>query len=147
MKQKLLIFAGLIFISVQLFAQEFKEKPLVVINGRISGWEMNMVEPNNISSLDILKSGSAVAEYGILAKNGVIVVTTKDLNSADTVQSNKPLVFVDGDLFTADVNTIPASRIMSIDVLKAKSKTDLYGKAGENGVIIITTKDPSKPKD
>jgi bla regulator protein blaR1 len=144
MKRNLLIIMALAIIS-SANAQELKEKPLVVINGKISGWDMGTIDPNNISSLDIRKSGSAEADYGLLAKNGVIVVTTKDFKSGDTTYTRKPLVFVDGELFTADVNTIPVNRILTVDVLKAKSKTDLYGKAGENGVIVITTKNSSKP--
>jgi TonB-dependent SusC/RagA subfamily outer membrane receptor len=146
MKKNLLIIMALAIIS-SANAQELKEKPLVVINGRISGWDIGKVDPNNISSLDIRKSESAVADYGALAKNGVIVVTTKDFKSGDTTYTRKPLVIVDGELFTAELNSISPTRIQSIDVLKAKSKTELYGRAGKNGVIIITTKNPSKPQN
>lgn len=145
MKPRLLIIAALSLISFAGFAQVLKEKPLVVINGKISGWDMRVVDPDNISSVDILKSDSAVADYGILAKDGVIKVITKDFNPGDTSINRKPLVILNGELFTDELNTLSPSNILSMDVIKASSKTELYGKAGENGIIVITTKDKIKP--
>lgn len=57
--------------------------------------------------------------------------------------SNNPLIVVDG-IAGVDINSIQASDIKSIDVLKDASATAIYGSRGANGVIIITTKGQSK---
>ncbi|HSF44746.1 MAG TPA: N-acetylmuramoyl-L-alanine amidase, partial [Chitinophagaceae bacterium] len=52
--------------------------PLYILNGdEISEAEMNMIDPNNIASIDILKDKTAEKIYGEKAKNGVIVITLK----------------------------------------------------------------------
>jgi TonB-linked SusC/RagA family outer membrane protein len=52
--------------------------------------------------------------------------------------SGTPLFIIDG--LPGDYATINANDIESIDVLKDASATAVYGSAGANGVIIITTK-------
>jgi len=49
--------------------------PLVIIDG-VVGRSMDEIDPNDISSLSVLKDASA-AIYGIGAANGVILITTK----------------------------------------------------------------------
>lgn len=53
--------------------------PLVVIDG-VPG-SLNSVAPEDIESIDILKDGSAAAIYGTRGTNGVILITTKKVNS------------------------------------------------------------------
>ncbi len=49
--------------------------PLVIIDG-VPG-NMNIINPNDIESLNILKDASACAIYGSRASNGVVIITTK----------------------------------------------------------------------
>jgi iron complex outermembrane receptor protein len=59
--------------------------PLIVIDGiPVDNFKMggsanplNMINPNDIESMDILKDASATAIYGSRASNGVILITTK----------------------------------------------------------------------
>ncbi|MCT2562196.1 TonB-dependent receptor plug domain-containing protein [Chryseobacterium herbae] len=52
------------------------EKPLCVIDGKVSSFEeLNMIDPNTIKTMNILKDAKSI--YGVKAKNGVIVITTK----------------------------------------------------------------------
>jgi len=52
----------------------------------------------------------------------------------------KPLYIIDGKVATeSEKNLLLPSSIKSIDVLKAKSATSIYGEAGQNGVLVITT--------
>ena len=51
-------------------------EPLYVVDG-IPGVELNLVSPNDIESIDVLRDASATAIYGSKAANGVIIVTTK----------------------------------------------------------------------
>lgn len=49
--------------------------PLVVIDGMIG--DMNMVSPNEIERMEVLKDASSTAIYGARGANGVIMITTK----------------------------------------------------------------------
>ncbi|WP_430813222.1 SusC/RagA family TonB-linked outer membrane protein [Carboxylicivirga sp. RSCT41] len=51
-------------------------QPLYVIDG-IPGGDLAMINPDDITSFEVLKDGAAAAIYGSLAANGVILVTTK----------------------------------------------------------------------
>lgn len=55
---------------------EGDKSPLVVIDG-IPGGNLDLLQPNDIQSFDVLKDGSAAAIYGTRGNNGVILVTTK----------------------------------------------------------------------
>jgi TonB-dependent starch-binding outer membrane protein SusC len=50
--------------------------PLVVIDG-IPGGNLDLLQQDDIASIDVLKDGSAAAIYGTQANGGVIIVTTK----------------------------------------------------------------------
>ncbi|HEY4327384.1 MAG TPA: TonB-dependent receptor [Mucilaginibacter sp.] len=52
--------------------------PLYVVDGfPLDAGGINNINPNDISSIDVLKDASATAIYGIRAANGVVLVTTK----------------------------------------------------------------------
>lgn len=50
--------------------------PLIVVDG-IPGANLDMINPNDIEKIDILKDASATAIYGSRGANGVVIVTTK----------------------------------------------------------------------
>ncbi len=50
--------------------------PLIVIDG-IPGGNLDLLQQDDIASMDVLKDGSAAAIYGTRANGGVIIVTTK----------------------------------------------------------------------
>ncbi|SDL12348.1 TonB-linked outer membrane protein, SusC/RagA family [Catalinimonas alkaloidigena] len=50
--------------------------PLVVIDGMLGG-DLQLLNPNDIASVEVLKDASATAIYGSRGANGVIIVTTK----------------------------------------------------------------------
>ena len=52
--------------------------------------------------------------------------------------SNEPLFIIDG--IPGSYSQVNPSDIESVDVLKDASSTAIYGSAGANGVVIITTK-------
>ena len=57
--------------------------PLVVINGVIGG-NLDLVDPADIASIDVIKDGAAAAIYGTRGSSGVILVTTKKGNAGNT---------------------------------------------------------------
>jgi len=56
--------------------------------------------------------------------------------------NNAPLFIIDG--MEGSYDDLNPNDIASVEVLKDASSTAIYGAAGANGVIIITTKDPQK---
>ena len=58
--------------------------PLVVIDG-IPGGNLDLLQQEDIESIDVLKDGSAAAIYGTQANGGVILVTTKKGKSGATL--------------------------------------------------------------
>lgn len=60
---------------------------------------------------------------------------------ASSKENSKPLIIVDGvEKSYSDMEKINPDQIESIDVLKDKTATRVYGEKGENGVIVITMK-------
>lgn len=50
--------------------------PLVVIDG-VPGASMNIISPEDVESISVLKDASAAAIYGARSANGIIIITTK----------------------------------------------------------------------
>lgn len=51
--------------------------PLVILDGMAYDGPLNMINPNDIESVKVLKNASETAIYGIRGGNGVLVITTK----------------------------------------------------------------------
>ncbi|WP_299799178.1 TonB-dependent receptor [uncultured Maribacter sp.] len=51
--------------------------PLYVIDGVPTTTDINMINPNDIASLQVLKDASSSSIYGSRAANGVVIITTK----------------------------------------------------------------------
>lgn len=59
----------------------------------------------------------------------------------------KALIILDGKVIDkATMDAMNPNDIYSVNVLKGKSATDVYGKKGKNGVILITSKKPGNEK-
>jgi TonB-linked SusC/RagA family outer membrane protein len=67
-------------------------------------------------------------------------LTFRIRGAASLGSGNQPLIVVDGQPVTGDINTIDPNNIQSYSILKDASATALYGSRAANGVIIITTK-------
>ena len=81
-----------------------------------------------VSGMDILKS-SGKAGSGV----DIVVRGTRSIYG-----DNTPLYIIDG--IAGSYSSLNPSDIESIDILKDASSTAIYGSAGSNGVVIITTK-------
>ena len=57
--------------------------PLIVIDG-IPGGDLDLLQQDDIASIDVLKDGSAAAIYGTRGNAGVILITTKKGKSGQT---------------------------------------------------------------
>ncbi|MDR1202584.1 MAG: TonB-dependent receptor [Tannerellaceae bacterium] len=67
--------------------------PLYVVDGIIGVSGINLLNPGDIESLEVLKDASATAIYGARGANGVIMITTKR-----GFKSDKPVISYDGYL-------------------------------------------------
>lgn len=137
---------------------DIPDNVLVVIDGKESTKaELEKINSNNIDRIDVLKNGTSVEKYGEKGKDGVVLITLKNvpqntqtfkvqeatslkLNNIDGL-GNKPLIVKDGIIAdNQDINAIPLEAIESVSVLKDESATILYGDKGKNGVVLIVTK-------
>ncbi|HPS95118.1 MAG TPA: TonB-dependent receptor plug domain-containing protein [Bacteroidales bacterium] len=120
------------------------------------------INSKEISEVRVLKNEKAMKQYGEKAKDGVIVVTTKVINTngEKNVNSNanivinmkegmdKALYVVDGiKQKGGDLNKIDPNTIATVDVLKGEAATRLYGDDAKNGVVIISTKSSDSKGD
>lgn len=91
-------------------------EPLYIIDGAVSSNGLNTLNPNDISSIEILKDGSAAAIYGSRAANGVVLVTTKngqkgapkvEITGSYTLQTlSKRLDFMNADQWRTYANMV-----------------------------------------
>lgn len=57
------------------------QNPLIVIDGYPTELTLDMIDPNEIKSVTILKDAAAATVYGVRASNGVIVIEKKEANA------------------------------------------------------------------
>lgn len=59
--------------------EEWKNKqPLFILDGvETSYFKLEKIDPNTIEKVDVLKDEEAIIKYGVKAKNGVIIITSK----------------------------------------------------------------------
>ena len=66
---------GTMTINVRGISSLSNNNPLYVIDGAFG--DISMVDPNDISSIEVLKDADAAAIYGSRAAGGVVLITTK----------------------------------------------------------------------
>ena len=128
---------GVILVTTKEAAEKKLAKALVIVDGKVYYGDVSDVSPEDIESVEVLKNESATKLYGEKAKDGAIIITTKNqLNFGD----NAPLIYIDGIKSNNDINDLNPDKIKSISVLKDKSATEVYGEKGKNGIILIKLK-------
>lgn len=143
-----------------------KMEPVYLVNGKqVSKAELDAIKPSDIATINVVKDPTPemkenlTKEYGQKASNGIVFVQLKQspnvigvaVRGGKTTSTipDDVLVVVDGVPRSKGkgVNDIPPNDIESITVLKNEGATALYGDAGKNGVIVVTTKEGSHGKD
>ncbi|WDF56084.1 M56 family metallopeptidase [Mucilaginibacter sp. KACC 22063] len=65
--------------TVRIDTKNPEKQPLYIVDGKeVAGDALKSIAPDNIESINILKDADAVKTYGKKAKNGVVIVTTKE---------------------------------------------------------------------
>lgn len=62
-------------------------EPLYIVDGFQLDNALNIINPNDIESIDVLKGASAIAIYGARGSNGIIVIKTKTGKKGRTIVS------------------------------------------------------------
>jgi TonB-dependent SusC/RagA subfamily outer membrane receptor len=140
------------------------------MDGKTVSWEeMKNLKPDNLLAINVLK-GDKATEYGKAGKNGVILIQTRFVapqppsniapptppapaevvsvvGTEGAIVNNRgktPLYVINGVPVQKNTNNpvqnINPNDIERISILKDKSAVSLYGKEGEDGVVLITTK-------
>ena len=108
-----------------------------------------------VNTEDMMKRAPINISQGLQGAAPGVIVTMQDgspdakaqvrIRGVATINgSASPLYVVDGVQVGTNADFVSPSDIESIDVLKDASATAIYGSAGANGVIMITTKHGSK---
>jgi hypothetical protein len=121
-----------LFTTTLFFGQEKpNNEALIVLNGNIVHNDiMKIIHPKNFASLNILKSESATEIYGEIAKNGAIVITTKNISEKElkrlyelypykTELNNQEKAFiVTGTISDCQKVVYPDAKIINLNSLK-----------------------------
>jgi TonB-dependent SusC/RagA subfamily outer membrane receptor len=153
-----------------LFFKDDIKQALFIMDGKTVSWEeMKNLNPDNLLAINVLK-GDKATEYGKAGKNGVILIQTRFVapqppsiiapptppapaevvsvvGAKGAIVNNRgrtPLYVINGVPVQKNTNNpiqnINPNDIESINIMKDKSAISLYGKEGEDGVVLITTK-------
>ena len=109
----------------------------------------------SVSTEDMMKRSPVNVSQGLQGSAPGVIVTMQDgspdakaqirIRGVATINgSAAPLYVVDGIQVGTNADFVSPADIESIDVLKDASATAIYGSAGANGVIMITTKHGKK---
>ena len=125
----------------------FNTDPIYYIDGEESSKEqLNLILPDDIESVFVLKGEAAVAKYGNKAANGVVeVITKKDRNKPvnfklSEIAGKTPLLIINGEESELSVAQIDPDEVVTMQVLKGAAAEEKYGEKGKNGVVEITLK-------
>jgi TonB family protein len=72
---------------------EDPNQPVILIDGRVA--KRSEIKPEDIAYISVLKNESAIRYYGEKAKNGVILVTSKQEEKRQTVDGERAFVIVE----------------------------------------------------
>nr|WP_319572726.1 carboxypeptidase-like regulatory domain-containing protein [uncultured Draconibacterium sp.] len=128
---------GVIIITTKDAAKAKMYDAVVLVDGVPYDGDIKDIDPETIESMEVLKDANATKLYGPVAKNGAISITMKD---PANFNGKSPLIFLDGEKYTGDMDDIDSGNIESIDVLKDASAIETFGQEGKDGVILIRTK-------
>lgn len=117
-------------------------QPLYIVDGKEVA-SLSEFDPEQIESIEVLKQ-HATDKFGERGKEGVIHITTKKevKKTIGFNEDDKPLLILDGEMQDAafDLNSVSPGEIKSMEVIKGKRATELFGDEGKNGVVVITRK-------
>ncbi|HRU13966.1 MAG TPA: TonB-dependent receptor plug domain-containing protein [Dysgonamonadaceae bacterium] len=123
-------------------------RAIFIVDGTRTNYDkVQVIDPQEIDNVSVLKGDAATSVYGTEAKDGVVIITTKNNGHPSSterrmgVSDGNPLILMNGVAITKEeMDKINPDDIESVNVLKGEQATRLYGEKGKNGVVIITPK-------
>lgn len=105
------------------------------------GYLLALIDTNENGSIDVSKLGDWGTPVAIAKSPKEGETRTRIVVGSSTKVGPDPLYILDGKTISPNpLGEIKSEDIESIEVLKDQAATELYGDAGKNGVIIITSK-------
>jgi len=68
----------------------------------------------------------------------------KFIDSISKINSDKPLYVVDGTIYEGNIGAINPHNILLVGFIKPPGSTSIYGEAGKNGTLLISTLNSGK---
>ena len=132
---------------IEELSDDAKRAIFMVDGTRMNYDKVQVIDPQEIDNVSVLKGDAATSVYGTEAKDGVVIITTKNNGHSSSterrmgVSDGNPLILMNGVAITKEeMDKINPDDIESVNVLKGEQATHLYGEKGKNGVVIITPK-------
>ncbi|WP_165004221.1 M56 family metallopeptidase [Seramator thermalis] len=132
---------------IEELSDDAKRAIFIVDGTRMNYDKVQVIDPQEIDNVSVLKGDAATSVYGTEAKDGVVIITTKNNGHPSSterrisVTDGNPLILMNGVAITKEeMDKINPDEIESVNVLKGEQATRLYGEKGKNGVVIITPK-------
>jgi TonB-dependent SusC/RagA subfamily outer membrane receptor len=117
------------------------QQPLVVIDGSTTAGGLVDLNPQDVSSIRVLKGSAAAAQYGSRGQAGVIEITTRDGAVGGPAARSGPLVIVDGTLAAGGLAGVDPDSIERMEMATGPAAGVLFGaRAVRTGAMRITTR-------
>lgn len=120
--------------------------PLYVINGfPTNADDFKKLSPNSIKSVSVLKDANAIAQYGNRGSNGVILISTKNMDDYTTIEEQELNVFFDIDI-PYDILSNGKAHSVALKDLKLPATYKYYAvpKAENEAFLLAELNDYSK---
>ncbi len=147
MKALINLIIFLLTITPVLAQETTDNSPLIVVNGNILHKDvLEAIDPKNIESVNVLKDKAATSVYGQNAKNGAILITTKDISkrelkklyekySLENSIKNESQVFkISGTVYDCEKLELAGAYIKNLNS-KAETQADFDGKFSIEGKL------------
>ncbi|PQA91018.1 TonB-linked outer membrane protein, SusC/RagA family [Chryseobacterium piscicola] len=112
-------------------------EPLYIVDGFQFDNALNIINPNDIESIDVLKGASAIAIYGARGSNGIIVIKTKTgKKGRTTIQYNSFMAF---DVLSKKIDMISNSEQFvkyQYEMAQLQGKTTQWSNVFDNSLGI-----------
>lgn len=127
-------------VNVTMFEDMMALEEVVVIGYGVQKKSSITGNVTSISSNSLYNMPEAIQGRvsGVLAENGFAI------RGISVESASRPLILIDGQVFSGDYNELNPDLFSSIDVLKDASATAIYGAQAANGVLVISTKSGKK---
>ncbi|MBP7643857.1 MAG: TonB family protein [Saprospiraceae bacterium] len=119
-----------------------KDEPLFIVDGKeIPSFDIKIIDPNNIESIEVLKDKVATTKYGEKAKFGVVIINTKDQKGVTEVKTKGKTNNLDEMVVVgygtkkdnnSNVNPTQSKKPNEIEVVGYETKNDFEIKAYPN---------------